>query len=115
VPLQQKGCVAGFYYENVTSGTTIMRLGVTGDDTPSRAARLPPLYHNCGFPSPPIGSPNAGLFLSIAVLSGLKRVDMCRINKRCAGMLLQYLDGHTTILGQWHSSPPSQQSCIYNN
>jgi hypothetical protein len=112
--LQNKGCVSGLYYENVKSGTTITRLGVIGDSTTVRAAPLPPQYHDCGFPSPPIGRPNAGLFLSVAVLSGLERVDVCYIDKRCTGMLIHYLNGHTTVLGQWHASCVSQCSCIYN-
>jgi len=113
--LQQEGCIAGFYYENVNSGTTIMRLGVTGDGTAARAAPLPPQYHNCNFPSPPIGSPNAGLFLSFAVLSSLDRVDVCYVDKRCTGMLIRYLDSHAVVLGQWHASSASQCSCIYNS
>lgn len=113
--LKPAGFIVGFYYENVISGTTIMRLGVTGDGTPIRAASLPPQYHNCGFPSPPIGSPNAGLFLSFAVLTGLERVDTCYVAQRCTGMLLHYLNSHTKVLGQWHTSSPSQHACIYNN
>jgi hypothetical protein len=92
-----------------------MRLGVTGNDSLIRAAPLPPQYHNCDFPSPPIRSPNAGLFLSIAVLSSFARVDVCHVNKRCTGMLIRYLDSHTEVLGQWHASSASQHSCIYNS
>jgi hypothetical protein len=113
--LQHEGCIAGLYYENVKSGTTIMRLGVTGDGTTPRAAPLHPQYHNCGFPSPPIGTPNAGLFLSFAVLHGLERVDMCRVEKRCTGLMIHYLGGRTSVLGQWHTSCASQSSCIYDN
>lgn len=112
--LGQEGYVAGFYYENVTSGTTIMRLGVIGDGTPARAAPLLPQYHNCDCPSPPIGTPNAGLFLSVAVLSSLERVDICHVGKRCIGMLIRYLDSRTVVLGQWNACP-SQCSCIYNS
>ncbi len=89
-----------------------MRLGVIGDGITARAAPLPPQYHNCGFPSPPIGSPNAGLFLSFAILSDLERVDVCHVDKRCTGMLIRYLDGHTVVLGQWRAT--SQCSCIYD-
>jgi len=113
--LQQEGLIAGFYYENVDSGTTIMRLGVTGDSNTTRAAPLLPRYQNCDFPSPPIGSPNAGLFLSVAALSGLEKVDVCQIGKRCTGMLMHYLNGLVLVLGQWHASCVSHRYCIYNN
>ena len=111
--LQQEGCITGFYYESVNSSTTIMRLGVTGDGTTRRAAHLPPRYHNCDCPSPPIGTPGAGLFLSVAVLSSLERVDICHVDKRCTGMLIRYLDSRTVVLGQWNTYP-SRYSCIYN-
>lgn len=92
-----------------------MRLGIIGDGTTARAAPLMPQYHNCDFPSPPIGSPNAGLFLSFAVLSDLQRVDVCHVDTRCTGMLIRYLDSHAVVLGQWQTSCISQFSCIYNS
>ncbi len=109
-----KGCPSGLFYEDTSPRTAIMRLGVISDGTPARAASLQPQYHNCNLPSPSIGSPNSGLFLSIAVFTGLKRVDLCHINKRCTGMLIHYIDGLTRVLGQWHTSHGSQHSCIYN-
>lgn len=66
--LRHEGYITGLYHEHVRSGVAIMRLGVIGEGTSSGAAPLPPQYHNCRFPSPPIGAPNAGLFLSFAVL-----------------------------------------------
>jgi hypothetical protein len=113
--LRQEGYVAGLYYENVKAGITILRLGATGDGTTQRVGPLNPQYHNCGFPSPPIGTPNAGLFLSFAALHGLERVDMCRIENRCTGLLIHYLSGRTSVLGQWHVSCASQRSCIYDS
>lgn len=112
--LQQEGCIAGFYYENVNSGIVIKRIGVTGDGTPARATALPPQYYNCEFPWFLKGMPNTGLFLSLAVLSGLERVDVCRVYQRRTGMLIHYTDGQTKVLGQWHASCPWQHSCIYN-
>jgi hypothetical protein len=91
-----------------------MRLGVVGGSPTARAAPLLPQYHNCDAPSPIVG-PNAGLFLSVAVLSNFQRVDVCRINNRYTGMLLHYFDGHTAVLGQWQISSVSCCSCIYNN
>ncbi|PBP19331.1 hypothetical protein BUE80_DR009929 [Diplocarpon rosae] len=113
--LRHEGCVTGFYYENVKFGKTIMRLGVTGDGTALGAAPLQPQYHQCGFPSPQIGSPNAGLFISIAVLHGLERVDMCRVKNRCTGLMIHYYGSRTSVLGQWHASCASQSSCIYDS
>lgn len=113
--LGQKGCVTGFYYENVKSGMTIGRLGVVGDGITARAAPLPPRYHNCDFPSPLIGSPNTDLFLSLAVLSDLKRVDACYVAKRCTGMLIGYHHSPTVVLGQWHTSRNSRHACIYED
>ncbi|KAH9208844.1 hypothetical protein DL95DRAFT_32875 [Leptodontidium sp. 2 PMI_412] len=113
--LQHEGYIAGLYYENVKSGMTIMRLGVIGDGTAPGATPLQPQYHNCGFPSPPIGAPNAGLFLSFAVLHGLERVDVCRVKNRCTGLMIHYLSGRTSVLGQWHASCAPQSSCIYDS
>lgn len=113
--LRHEGCIAGFYYEKVEAGLSILRLGVTGDGTSAQARPLYPQYYNCGFPSPPIGTPNAGLFLSFAALRGLERVDMCRIENRCTGLLIHYLGGRTSVLGQWRVSCASQRSCIYDS
>ena len=113
--LQQEEFISGFYYKNIDSGTTIMRLGVIGDSTTARATTLLPRYYNCDFPSPSIGSPNAGLFLSVAALSGLDKVDVCRIDKRCTGMLIHYVNSLILVLGQWHASCISHYHCIYDN
>ncbi|PVH70804.1 hypothetical protein DL98DRAFT_373904, partial [Cadophora sp. DSE1049] len=113
--LRHEGYITGLYHENVKSGMAIMRLGVIGDGTALGAAPLQPQYHNCGFPSPPIGAPNAGLFLSFAVLHGLERVDICRVKTRCTGLMIHYLGGRISVLGQWHASCASQSSCIYDS
>jgi hypothetical protein len=107
--------VSGLYYENPNPRTTIMRLGVVGDGPIASATPLLPQYYDCDFPFPLIGSPNAGLFLSVAALNDLERVDLCHVDNRCTGMLIYYLDGHSAVLGQWQSSPFSRCSCIYNS
>jgi len=112
--LQPEGYITGLYHEKVRSGMAIMRLGVIGEGTFPGAAPRRPQYHNCQFPSPPIGAPNAGLFLSFAVLDGLERVDICRFKTRCTGLMIHYLDGRISVLGQWHSSCTSQRYCIYD-
>jgi hypothetical protein len=80
---------------------------------------LQDLHHSCLNISivislPPIGSPNAGLFFSFAVLSNLERVDVCYVDERCTGMLIRYVDSPPVVLGQWHASHASQWFCIYN-
>ena len=112
--LGHEGHIAGFYYEKEKSGMAIMRLGIIGDNVSPRDAPLQPQYHNCVFPSP-IGGPNTGFFISSAVLYGLERVDICRVKNRCTGLMVYYLDGSTSILGQWHASSASQSSCIYDS
>lgn len=90
-----------------------MRLGVTGDGVPLKTAPLTPQYRVCRIP--PIGSIGAGLFLSTAVLSGLDKVDLCRVSNRCIGMLIHYISGLTIVLGQWRTAGSLQYSCIYKS
>jgi hypothetical protein len=82
--------VAGFYYKNSLS--KIMRLGVISDRTPLTTTSLTPQYCFCEIP--PIAGPNARLFLSIAVLSSFKKVDLCRISNRCIGIMIHYLNSN---------------------
>jgi hypothetical protein len=75
-------------------------------------SHLTPQYHDSpGWP--PIATPTC-LFLSIAVLSGLTTVRLCRVGNRCTGMLMHYGTGPTVVLGQWHSPYIAAHSCIYN-
>ncbi len=90
-----------------------MRLGVIGDDIPLKTTPLTPQYRVCRIP--PIGSIGAGLFLSTAVLSGLEKVDLCRVSNRCIGILIHYLSGLTVVLGQWRTAGGLQYSCIYKS
>ena len=112
--LKCNGCIAGFYYENPTTRPTIIRLGITSDGTSSPDTALIPQYAACDFPSPPIAGPNAGLFLSVAVLSDLKRVELCHVASRCTGLLIHYMNGLSAVLGQWHTSRDSRRSCVYD-
>jgi len=113
--LENNKFVSGLYYENVNSGRIIMRLGVVGGSPIIRTAPLLPQYDNCDIPSPLIGGPNAGLFLLVAALSNLQRVDVCRVNDCYPVMFIYYFDGYTAILGQWQIASVSCYSCIYNN
>lgn len=111
--LGSRGSILALYYENLPSGSVITKLGIIGDGVSPMTTPLTPHYHVCDFPV--IASPNAGLFLSVAVLSGLQKVDLCRIENRCTGILMRYNSGLTLVLGQWHVPSVSQHSCIYDS
>ncbi len=88
-----------------------MRLGITSDGTRTTTTALTPQYRICEIP--PIAGPNAGLFLSVAILSGLEKVDLCRVLDCCTGILIHYVGGLIVVLGQWRTAGSSQHSCIY--
>ena len=90
-----------------------MRIGVVGDGIPPTTTPLTPQYSLC--PIPPIAGPNAGLFLSVAILSDLEKVDLCRVSNRCIGIVIQYTNGLITVLGQWQTAGVAQHSCIYKS
>jgi hypothetical protein len=109
--LENGGCVTGLYCENSLS--TIMRIGVVGDGTSPTTTPLTPQYSLC--PIPPIAGPNAGLFLSVAILSDLEKVDLCRVSNRCIGIMIQYTNGLIIVLGQWQTAGVAQHSSIYKS
>jgi hypothetical protein len=90
-----------------------MQLSVTSDSVPQKTAPLTPQYRVCRIPL--IGSISAGLFLSTTVLSGLDKVDLCRVSNRCIGMLIYYTSGLTVVLRQWRAAGGLQYSCIYKS
>lgn len=100
--LKSKGCITGFYYEVPISSPIIRKLAVTSDAAPQSDLPFVAEYPMVGLPSTPISGPSAGLFLSTAILSNLRRVELCRIGNRCTGLLIHYLNGLSTALGQWH-------------
>ena len=106
------GSISGIYYENSTLPVRIKSLGVTSDTRSTTIVPLTPQYHVCDYPS--IASPNFGLFLSVAVLSDFKKIDVCHVANRCTGMLIHYFKSPAVVLGQWRIPHESQQSCIYN-
>ena len=81
-----------------------MRIGVHGDETSSILNPLKPRYLFHGGSIPKIGTPKSGLFLSVASLNGLKKVDLCCVGNRCTGLLIHYVKGPTVPLGQWRRS-----------
>jgi len=90
-----------------------MRIGVYGDETSSISNPLRPryLFHSGSIPM--IGNSDSGMFLSVASLNGLKKVDLCCVGNRCMGLLVHYIKGPTVALGQWHTSYSSKHCCIY--
>ena len=73
--------------------------GVTDDYVSRVAPPLTPQYHARIFP--PFPGPNGGTFLSVADLRALKKVDPCRVSNRCIGILIQYANGQSAVLGQF--------------
>ena len=113
--LKNWGCITGFYYEKPTARPVIMRLGVTADENSESKAHQNPQFHACDSPYLPSVGPDAGLFLSIALLSSLKKVELCRVANRCIGVLINHLKAPPVVLGQWQTSLGSQQTCIYDS
>jgi hypothetical protein len=90
-------CVTRLYYENRPCCGNIIRLGVTSDGFPLKTTPLTPQYRVCGIPL--IGSIGARLFLSIAHLSDLEKVDLCHVSNRYIGIMIHYISGLTIVLG----------------
>ncbi|RDL39087.1 uncharacterized protein BP5553_03427 [Venustampulla echinocandica] len=111
--LKNKGCVSGIYYENSRWPKSTKNLGITGDGSPEGPSPQPLQYHASPSYSQ-IAAPNH-LFLSVATLNHLRRVDLCRVANRYTGMLIQYVSGTTAVLGQWHNPGVSQHSCIHDS
>ena len=115
VLLGNPGCITGFYYEKPIACPVIMRLGVVGDGNSELETHQIPQFPVCDSPYIPLVGPGAGLFLSVAVLSGLKKVELCRVANRCTGLMIYYLNALPVVLGQWHTSYNSQQACLYDD
>jgi hypothetical protein len=94
---------------------TIMRLGVIGNGNSELKTQQTPHFPICDSPYLPLVGPDAGLFLSITVLSGLRKVELCQVANRCTGVIISYLEALPVVLGQWHTSLPLQKTCIYNS
>jgi hypothetical protein len=112
--LDKPGFITGFYFEKPIASPVIMRLGVTRDRNSGSKGHPNLQYPACDAPYLPLVGPNAGLFLSVAVLSGLRKVELCRLGSRCTGVRIHYLRAPPVVLGQWHTSYPSQHTSIYN-
>ncbi|KAF7925980.1 hypothetical protein BELL_0346g00080 [Botrytis elliptica] len=57
---------------------------------------------------------NLGLYFSSGKFSQMKRVTLCRINERCAGILIHYLYKPPVVLGQWYKPEVSIHQIIYD-
>lgn len=112
--LDRPGSITGFYFEWPNSAV-IMRIGVTRESN-FVAAGSPNLeFTACAAPYLPRVGPNAGLFTSVADLSNLRKVEICRVGIRCTGLKLYYLQTPTAVLGQWPTTHFSQHVSISNS
>ena len=106
--LESEGYIVGFYYE---ASKMITRLGITSDACEDRLGPQLPLYHDSDYPL--IAGPDAGLFVSVACLVEIKRIEICQTADRCIGMLLHYFDKPPGVLGQWNTSYSCR--CIHDS
>ncbi|KAF7954430.1 hypothetical protein EAE96_005551 [Botrytis aclada] len=110
--LRHEGLISGFYYENAPG---IKRIGVIGDNRKvSRAETQLPRYETRVPEQPYLGNPQ---FVTDAIIGSLETVNICRVGRRCVGILIKYLDPEMppVALGQWYDKKNSQHTCIYDN
>jgi hypothetical protein len=112
IRLKSKGCIVGFYYED-SFHPKIIRIGAISNGSSTECPLLIPQYQICNVPS--IAGPDAGLFLSVAPLAGIRTISMCKALKRCTGLLISYQSGGDIVLGQWFTSRSAQLTRIYDS
>jgi hypothetical protein len=114
--LDQPGSITGFYFEWPKSAV-IMRIGVTRESNSVGTGSPNLKFTACDAPRLARVGPNAGLFMSVADLSNLRKVEICRVGIRCTGLKLYYLQTPTAVLGQWHTTTSdfSQHVSIFNS
>ncbi|XMA10555.1 hypothetical protein WAI453_003346 [Rhynchosporium graminicola] len=105
--LDRPGSITGFYFEWQKS-PVIMRVGVTRESNSAVTGNPNLEFTACNAPYLPRVGPNAGLFMSVASLSNLRKVEFCRVGTRCTGLKLHYLQAPTAVLGQWQTAAFSQ-------
>ncbi|KAK0111101.1 hypothetical protein ONS95_001479 [Cadophora gregata] len=111
--LDGPGFITGFYVEYPYS-LEIMRIGVIRERD-SLGVGSPNLeFTACRAAFLPHVGPNAGLFMSVADLSNLRKVEVCRVGVRCTGLKLYYIQAPTVVLGQWYTTGASQYASIFN-
>lgn len=99
-----------FYYTRFNDQIT--GFGICGESTPSKLGARKPQHFVTSTPSPPSKMVFSGLFLSVASLSKLERVDVCRRGCRCTGILIHYISGKCVALGQWHTDNASSSRIL---
>ncbi|KAF7870429.1 hypothetical protein EAF04_004174 [Stromatinia cepivora] len=57
---------------------------------------------------------NLDVYFTDAKFVGMKMETLCRIDKRCMGILIEYLDSPPVVLGQWYKASVSQHQTIYD-
>ncbi|CZT42360.1 uncharacterized protein RSE6_02229 [Rhynchosporium secalis] len=105
--LDRPGSITGFYFDWQKS-PVIMRIGVTRESNSAVTGNPNLEFTACNAPYLPRVGPNAGLFMSVASVSNLRKVEFCRVGTRCTGLKLHYLQAPTAVLGQWQTTAFSQ-------
>jgi hypothetical protein len=98
--LRNQGCIIGFYYKKLIACPVIMRFGVIKDENSELKTHQTlqfPVYNNPYFL---LVGPDTGLFLSIAVLSDLKKVKLCRVVNCCTRVMISYFKALPIVLKQ---------------
>ncbi|KAF7908443.1 uncharacterized protein EAF01_004198 [Botrytis porri] len=108
--LTSHGETTGIYVEN--SDWTLRNFNIISDRNEVEPMQ-PILHYETPKQRPHIYFPQNSrygdydLYFSSAKFSQMKRVTLCRINERCMGILINYLDKPPVVLGQCHP-PPSK-------
>lgn len=114
--LRTNGYIVGFYHNSpIPSDTPIHKIGAVGDGNTIIEEPLLPQYIECEIPEPTTAGRRPRLTHSVATLTDLKKVDVCRVGNRCTGLLINYYEAPPVVLGQWHTSQPSQHGCIFES
>jgi hypothetical protein len=113
--LGNQGYITGFYYEKPIARPVIIRFGVIRDGNSELKTHQTPQFPAYDSPYLLLVGPDAGLFLSIAVLSGLKKVELCRVANCCTKVIINYFRALPVVLRQWYTSFLLQQTYIYNS
>ena len=114
--LRAYGCVAGFYYDGL-GPLGIRRLRVVGDELSVSPLPRVPQYMACKAPmlAKSTNPWPSKLYLSVADLRDLRRVDICKVADRLSGMLIHYNKNPPVALGQWRTNKPTRHECIFDS
>lgn len=124
---ESRGALLGLYYDDssgifqMTSfGVFCSPTAVRGPSSEPASLSVPPSIFvpaSLSVPNyrpilPRLGGSEWNHFSSQAALKDVSYLETCSIDGRCTGMILTYLDGHQSVLGQWHEDAPSKHRVI---